>query len=341
MRSPTLLAAGTGVLLACTAEPSPTEPDGARSAPSDRLAAAASNTWSLRAARPGSGVIFQSLAGTAPNSAGESIVYVFGGRDGEGGTGFGGSAYNVSTDTWTGGRARVQVFSSNGVGKIGNRLYFAGGYNTVGTPDVSTNQLRAYDYANDRFISKAPLPIFGAEGVSGVISGKLYVLPGVCAGDGYPNPGYCVEEPNRRFFRYDPSTNSWASRRQSPHVHRLGAAAVIGGKLYVAGGFNGFTPVTALDAYDPATNQWQTLAPLPRGGQAIGAALQGRFHVLVGTSHYSYEPRTNRWKALAPSQYAHEALLRVELDGRAHLLAVGGIHGPHLDMPNPTELYTP
>jgi hypothetical protein len=56
-----------------------------------------------------------------------------------------------------------------------------------------------------------------------------------------------VEEPTRRFFRYDPATNAWVSRRQAPHVHRAAAAAVIGGKLYVAGGFNGFDPVTALD----------------------------------------------------------------------------------------------
>jgi hypothetical protein len=73
----------------------------------------------------------------------------------------------------------------------------------------------------------------------------------------------------------------------------------------------------------------------------MGAALQGKFHVLVGTSHYAYDPGTNRWRALAPSQYAHDALLKVQLDRRARLLAVGGNHGPNIDIPNPTELYTP
>jgi hypothetical protein len=68
---------------------------------------------------------------------------------------------------------------------------------------------------------------------------------------------------------------------------------------------------------------------------------QGRFHVLVGTNHYSYDPKSNRWRTLASSQYAHDALLKVQLDGRSHLLAVGGNHGPNIDIPNPTELYTP
>jgi Kelch motif len=337
MRSRVSFATATGLLLACA---EPTGPDTTRSAPSGQALASVSNTWSLRAPRPGSGALYQRFAGTAPNPAGQSIVYVFGGTDGEG-TGFGGSSYNVTTDIWGGGLATVSAYGSNGVGKIGNRLYFSGGYNDVETPASFTNRLWAYDYANDRLIERAPLPIFGAEGVTGVISGKLYVLPGACSGDRYPMAGYCAEEPTRRLFRYDPGTNAWVSRRQAPHVHRAGAAAVIGGKLYVAGGLDGFDPVTALDVYDPGANIWRTLAPIPTGGRVIGTALQGKFHVLVGTSHYSYDPKSNRWRTLASSQYAHDALLKVQLNGRSHLLAVGGNHGPNVDIPNPTELYTP
>lgn len=124
-------------------------------------------------------------------------------------------------------------------------------------------------------------------------------------------------------------------------MHRAGAAGVIGGKLYVAGGFDGFDPVSALDVYDPGANSWRTLAPIPEAGRAIGTASQGKLHVLVGTSHYAYSPGTNRWRTLAPSQYAHDAMLKVQLDGRSHLVAVGGNHGPNIDIPNPTELYSP
>jgi hypothetical protein len=340
MRSRILLTAGMSLLLpACATDQAPTGPDELRPAPSAE-AAAASNTWSPRAAPPGGGGIFERFAGLAPNSAGESVVYLFGGTDGQG-TGFQGSAYNVSTDTWSGGLVSLGLFGTNGVGKIGNRLYFSGGIVDIGSPNTLTNRLWAYDYANDRLIARAPLPIFSAHGVTGVISGRLYVLPGECGGERYPEPGYCLEEPTRRFYRYNPSTNTWTSRRQAPHVHRLGAAAVISGKLYVAGGFNGFDPVTWLDVYDPGTNTWRTLAPVPSGGRAIGAALGGKLHVLVGTSHYAYDPATNRWKALAPTQYPHEALFKVQVGGRSRLLAVGGVHGSDLELANPPELYTP
>jgi hypothetical protein len=343
MRIRTLLAPSAGILLACGVEGKPTEPSSIGSAPSQQTAAAASNTWSLRAPRPGAGARYEAFAGTAPNAAGQSIVYLFGGRDDQGGAVFGTSAYNVSTDTWTGGGGGiVQAFAANGVGKIADRLYFGGGYNEKETPGSFTNRFWAYDYANGQLIPRAPLPIFGAEGVSGVIAGKLYVLPGACSGDRWPvDPRYCAEEPTRRLFRYNPATNMWVSKRQAPHVHRAGAAGVIGDKLYVVGGFNSFTPVSALDVYNPGTNSWRTLAPIPQPGHAIGAVLQGKLHVLVGTKHFAYDLATNRWRTLASSQFGHDALLRVQLNGRAHLLAVGGNHGPNLDMANPSELYTP
>jgi hypothetical protein len=234
MRWPTGLAVGTGLVMACT-DRAATEPEGLESSVSE--AALAANTWTPKAARPGSGVLYQTFAGTAPNAAGQSIVYVFGGTSDQGGTGFQSSAYNVSTDTWSGGLARVGSFAANGVGKIADRLYFSGGYNEVETPESFTNRLWEYDYANDRLITKAPLPIFGTEGVSGVISGKLYVLPGACSGDLWPvDPRYCAEEPTRRLFRYNPATDTWMSKRQAPHVHRAGAGAVMSGKLYVVGG---------------------------------------------------------------------------------------------------------
>jgi hypothetical protein len=328
------------VVLACTSGEMSTGPAAVSSpASSGPPASVAANTWTAKAPHPGVR-IYESTVGVAPSASGGSVVYLFGGTDGEG-TGFGTRAYDVASDTWLGWRSEVSVYATNGVGRIGRRLYLSGGYNEVETPSSFSNLLWAYDHARDRLVPRAPLPIYGAEGVTGVIDGKLYVLPGACSGDRWPNPGYCEVEPTRRFFRYDPASNAWVSRRQAPHVHRQGAAAVIGGKLYVAGGFNGFDPVDALDVYDPATNRWRTLAPVPQAGRAIGAALKGRFHVLVGTSHYAYDPAKNRWRTLAPSEYEHDGLVKVQLEGRPHLLAVGGSHGTQAEIPNATELYTP
>jgi hypothetical protein len=327
-------------LAACGENTTPTQPEmGGDPAPA-ALSLAASNSWTAGAPTPYSDFIYGYNLGMAPNSSGQSIVYAFGGTSSdEGGTGMSVQAYNVATNTWSGRLSQVGVYYSNGVGKIGSRLYFSGGYVTAGNLPDASRELWAYDYSSDRMIRKAPLPIFSAEGGSGVINGKLYVLPGACNGNGYPNPGYCAAEATRRFYRYDPATNTWVSRRQAPHFHRQGAAAVIDGKFYVAGGFNSFQPVADLDVYDPATNTWSTLAPVPTGGAASGAALGGKFYVVVqgfnGTTPdnraYAYNRGTNQWKATAAPDFFGSAT-RVTLDGRSQLFMASG---------DQSALYTP
>lgn len=329
-------------LAACSEGTTPTQPDMAGNPAPDLSLAALANSWTPKAPPPYEPEHFGYDLGMAPNSAGQSIVYAFGGTlSDEGGTGESVRRYNVATNTWTVRASQVGVFHSNGVSKIGSRLYFSGGYVTAGSLPDASNRLWAYDYSGDRMIRKADMPIFSAEGVSGVINGKLYVLPGACNGNGYPSPGFCAVEETRRFYRYDPATNTWVTRRQAPHFHRRGAAAVLDGKFYVAGGVSdqSGTAVTALDVYDPATNTWRTLAPLPVGGVASGAALAGQFYVVVrrfndtSPDHrtYAYNRVTNRWKArAAPDIFG--SVTRVTLDGSAHLFTATG---------NQSALYTP
>jgi N-acetylneuraminic acid mutarotase len=318
-------------LVACGEDSNPTQPEmGADPMPAAMSVAAAPNTWTPRA-----GPVFDQYTGDyslgmAPNSAGQSIVYTFGSvSSDDGATGGRVQAYNVSTNTWRFMTAAAHIYNPNGVSKIGNKLYFSGGYIEAGSLPDATRELWAYDYSNDRMIRKADLPIFSAEGVSGVIDGKLYVLPGACNGNGYPNAGYCVEEQTRRFYRYDPAANTWVSRRQAPHFHRKGAAVVIDGKFYVAGGFAGFdTPVAALDVYDPTTNTWRTLASMPKGGVAAGAGLHGKFYVVIGGQTYAYNPVTDQWKTRAPAPSGgFGSVTRVTLDGRTYLFMATGNQG--------------
>jgi Kelch motif len=314
---------------ACGENATPTQPEmGGDLAPAALSLAAAPNSWTPRAATPFDQFIYGYDLGMAPNSAGQSIVYTFGGTSSDdGSTGKRVQAYDVAQNTWSGRLSNVAVFNSNGVGKIGSRLYFSGGYLDAGNLPTFDHRLWAYDYSQDRMLRKADLPIFGAEGVTGVINGKLYVLPGACSGDGYPNPGYCAVEQTRRFYRYDPATNTWVSRRQAPHFHRKGAAAVIDGKLYVAGGFAGSgTPVADLDVYDPATNTWRTLARIPRGGAASGGSLRGQFYVVVGGAPnraYAYNRITNQWRArAAPPLFG--SVTQVTLKGSTYLFTATG-----------------
>ena len=237
---------------------------------------------------------------------------------------------------------RYSCSTPNGVGTIGGKLYFSGGYNGIeGGVKEQSRQVWAYDPVARRLIARADMPRATAEGVTGVIGDKLYVLPGICNSNyGLPRAGYCAENPIRRLYRYDPATNKWGARKSAPHYHRFGAGGVIGGKFYVVGGFHGFTPVADLDVYDPATDTWKTLAPIPTAGRAIGTALQNKLYVIAGSNAYVYNPGTNKWSSIAAPTWGHDGAVRVVINGKPKFLAVGGLHGPDADANN-TEVYTP
>jgi N-acetylneuraminic acid mutarotase len=350
-RRPLIMALALGALTfaACGEDTNPTQPGTANElspgAPS--LLTAASNTWTVRAAFSDNDQ-FGVAAGATTNSAGHSIVYVFGGTNSEdGGTESSIRAYDVATNTWTGTFSDVSVFNTNGVGRIGSTFYYSGGYDRSGGELVTSLRLIAYDPVNDRSTVKADLPKAIADGVTGVINGNLYVLAGTCSGEFWPDPRYCggASENSRRLFRYHPNTNSWASKAWSPHFHKNGAGGVINGKFYVAGGTDDKGRATAnLDVYDPANNTWKTLAPIPAARAfPSGAVLQGQLYVIgSGSTTYAYDPATNKWRSRAalPDTRVGFAAVQVTLDGRPRILVVGGTSTAG-EPPKPSLLYTP
>src|SRR5918995_5692938 len=189
------LALGVLTLAACGETTPPTEPETGNELAPAVSAALASNAWTAKAPLPSGR--FRVSAGVALNSAGQSIVHVMGGETMTDDPSFGApvQAYNLATNTWTTKTSRVPVSRTNGVGKVGGKLYFSGGY--LGE-DRYAAALYAYDYATDRMIRKADMPKYTAEGVTGVIDGKLYLLPGTCSTEGWPDSHYCQQNPIRR-----------------------------------------------------------------------------------------------------------------------------------------------
>lgn len=136
------------------------------------------------------------------------------------------------------------------------------------------------------------------------------------------------------------------------------AAATVGGKIYVVGGFSqpSFSNLRTLavsnsvEEYDPATNAWTTRMPLPAPVHHAGAAVVGnRLYVIGGftasllsiwrpvASLYEYRPDTDSWTERAAMPTPRGALAVVECQGR--LLAMGGYDGTGNS--SAVELYDP
>ena len=333
-------------LAACGENTDPTQPGTvAERSTLEPSFALASNTWTKRA--PLRGPRYGPAAGVVNNSAGNPILYVFGGHFDE--FQLGTVAYNYATNTWTTKAGNFEGEYTNGVGRIGGKLYISGGFNIAGGDpfccDATQRTLYVYDPVADRLTRKADMPRQTARGVTGVINGKLYVLSGYCADDEPPVFDCDVEINHRLLYRYDPATNNWTTLGPAPHSHALGAGGVINGRFYVAGGGSG----SWLDVYDPVTNTWTTRASLPEGRTGVaGAVLQNKLYVIGGNGPsgkravFAYDPVTNTWRTRASLNVGRTNLAAASLVtrfGNPKILAVGGFDGS--EGPGANELYTP
>jgi hypothetical protein len=83
------------------------------------------------------------------------------------------------------------------------------------------------------------------------INGKFYLT----SGQGEPFADRTLEV-------YDPATRTWTTKSPMPTARAVASAAVVHGKLFVAGGVvdrNGLAVVTDIvEAYDPFNDTWAT-----------------------------------------------------------------------------------
>jgi Kelch motif protein len=347
MTRPPPYLAFTVALLALAACGEPTTPNqpakvGSPTAPSLALVG---NFWTRRAPfpippreQPPSGRVGHA-AGAATNAAGRPTLYVAAGMSDDGlEFAWGPNAYNPANNAWTTGGPHTQaMWFTNGIGNIGNKLYISGGRGAPAPYLQMTSQLWVFDPVANRSIRRANMPRPTANGVTGAINGKLYVLAGVCLASGQ-------EVDCRSLYRYDPVTNGWAALARSPRPHRGGVGGVINGKFYVAGGcctLSG-SSVAHLDVYNPVTNTWTALASIPevRSG-AAGAVLGGKLYVIGGNGRtgdrtvLAYNPVTNTWQTRASLLSAGSDLAAASvtlLNGQSRIFVFGFRH---------TEMYTP
>jgi N-acetylneuraminic acid mutarotase len=109
------------------------------------------------------------------------------------------------------------------------------------------------------------------------------------------------------------------------------AAAVVGDRLYVAGGMAAGVPLRVVEAYDFGAGGWERVADLPADREHIaGVSLGGRFYVVGGRNRQTdalpdvtrYDPATDSWERLPDMPVRAGGGEAQPFDGA--LLAIGG-----------------
>jgi len=233
--------------------------------------------------------------------------YLIGGRENDSNV----NIYDPATDSWTVGANapfpvhHVQALAYDGL------IYMVGAFidNNFPMENPSPN-IVIYDPLTDTWLMGPTIPNNRLRGSMGAVvyQDKIYVVNGLTNGhtSGWVN----------WFDVFDPRTNQWEQLPNSPRARDHFHAAVIGNKLYVAGGRRSgqqstFAPtIGAVDVYNFQSNSWSTLPnniPTQRG--AATTAVLGNELIIIGGEQNSglannqteaLNVNTNNWRALAP-----------------------------------------
>ena len=205
--------------------------------------------------------------------------------------------------------ARQEVAAAS----VGRFIYVVGGF---ASGAALTTQVERYDAAQDRWELVRPMPMAVNHAVAVAHGGKLYVLGGYTAFPytfGVPTAG--AADATAAFFEYDPASDRWTAMPSAPRPRAAFAAAVIGDRLYAAGGVTTGGPADSMDVFDFGRAQWTPGAPMPLPAEHVaGVALDGAFFVLGGRPFYGaqnfaavrrYDPATGAWRLRADMARGH------------------------------------
>jgi len=209
---------------------------------------------------------------------------------------------------------------------LDGRVFAAGGWNgeaTLGT-------VEALDPATRRWRAAVPLTVARSQHALVAADGKLWALGGRSVDVGLV-PEVEVLKPGQQ---------SWTVVTRVPTPRREPAAALLGRRIVVAGGFNGRNDgdlegySDVVEAYDLDTGRWHTLArlPTPRRGLTM-VAMDGYLYAIGGyllgdgflNTVERYDPVANVWQAMEWSLVPRTWAACVVVDG--DVLIVGGYNG--------------
>jgi len=182
--------------------------------------------------------------------------------------------YDPLTNAWTS-LAPLPVAVDNALAAyVAGKVYVFGGMSSSVLQDLT----QIYDIASNTWSSGAAMPEVRGQMGGGASNGKIYLI------GGYDTVTVLPESTKDQTWEYDPATNSFATLAPLPSPLGGPASAVIGGRLYIAGGRDPSNfALNTFYIYNTTNNMWSTGASLPTAvNVAGGAAIGGRMWVMGG-----------------------------------------------------------
>ncbi|XP_066300512.1 kelch-like protein 18 [Branchiostoma lanceolatum] len=144
---------------------------------------------------------------------------------------------------------------------------------------------------------------------------------------------------------FDPILQQWDLAPPMASLRSRVGVAVLGGKLYAIGGYDGEVRLSTVEEFDAATGKWSLTTSMNSKRSALGAAaLVGKLFVCGGYDGISslssvecYDPDTRKWNLVTQMVRSRSAAGIAAFEGQ--LYALGGHDG--LQIFHSVEVYNP
>ena len=202
-------------------------------------------------------------------------------------------SYDVELDRWFPETALPRGLERFGMASINGRIYVAGGYARGEDGVAPSAAVWSWSFDGNIWQSEAAMPAAKADLTLVTVGLALFAFGGL--------------RDDREGFVFDPEARSWDTIAVPEGVtRRATAAAVVDGRIYLAGGRQDSESLSRVDVFDPGTGNWDRAPdlPEPRSGAAV-AVLDGRIHLLGGRgadsretlqTHISWQPGEAGWR---------------------------------------------
>ena len=226
--------------------------------------------------------------------------------------------------TWGTRPPLLEANSEMAVAELHGKIYVIGGYPSS---RISVRTVQVYDPVENSWKLTTPLPVALNHSMAVAVGGRLYVIGGQTSASG---DGPFVDTT----YEYEPAGATWTPRAPMPTQRSGGAAAVIDGKIYVAGG----RPPHGHDfaVYDPRASTWRRLPDLPtQRNHLAAAAIDGKMYVVGGRYGAGFQsertdavevfdPATNAWVVRARMPRPRGGVNGIEALGCLHVFGGEG-----------------
>lgn len=237
--------------------------------------------------------------------------------------------YDHANDSWSTGATAPIEFNHFQAVEYQGYIWVIGAFKDNGFPtEEPADRIYLYDPVNNLWIEGPEIPVSRRRGSTGLVvyNDEFYITCGNTIGhDG----GYVPW-----FDKYNPATNTWTQLPDAPRARDHFHAAVVGDKMYLAGGrLSGgdggvFAPlIPEVDVYDFTNETWSTIPadlPTPRAAAAV-VNFQEKVFVIGGEGNgqaydntEALDPSSNTWSVLDP--------LNTQRHGTQAVVSGNGIH---------------